>query len=260
MISNLDVQKCLLSSLKFDDKNARKHDKKNLKSIKDSLDKFGQVEPLVVQKSTMKVIGGNGRLAAMKELGWKDCDIALIDVDNDKAKALGLVLNRSAELAEWDEDNLKEILSELDEEGWDLEALGWDDESLSEILPKDADGNALSEEDSAYTKKIKAPVYEPKGPKPELKELFDLSKTLELVKKIEASDLPKNEKEFLKYAAQRHIVFNYQNIAEYYAHSDKSVQELFEDSALVIIDFNKAIENGFVKLSKDIAEAYADEE
>jgi len=136
MISNLDVQKSLLSSLKFDDKNARKHDKKNLKSIKDSLDKFGQVEPLVVQKSTMKVIGGNGRLAAMKELGWKDCDIALIDVDNDKAKALGLVLNRSAELAEWDDDNLKELLSELDSEGWDLDGLGWDESDLSEMSLK----------------------------------------------------------------------------------------------------------------------------
>jgi len=89
MIANLDVKKCLLSSLKFDDKNARKHDKKNLKSIKDSLDKFGQVEPLVVQKSTMKVIGGNGRLEAMKDLGWKDCDIALIDIDNDKDIVFG---------------------------------------------------------------------------------------------------------------------------------------------------------------------------
>lgn len=139
MIANLDVKKCLLSSLKFDDKNARKHDKKNLKSIKDSLDKFGQVEPLVVQKSTMKVIGGNGRLEAMKDLGWKDCDIALIDIDNDKAKALGLALNRSAELAEWDDDNLKELLSELDAEGWDLEGLGWNSDDLNKPL-KDING------------------------------------------------------------------------------------------------------------------------
>jgi hypothetical protein len=42
--------------------------------------------------------------------------------------------------------------------------------------------------------------------------------------------------------------FNYKNVAEYYAHSEKEVQELMEDSALVIIDYNKAIELGFVKL------------
>lgn len=54
----------------------------------------------------------------------------------------------------------------------------------------------------------------------------------------------------------RHIVFSYSNIADYYAHSEKEIQNLFEESALVIIDFNKAIENGYVKLSKQIAELY----
>jgi hypothetical protein len=43
-------------------------------------------------------------------------------------------------------------------------------------------------------------------------------------------------------------------IAEYYANADKEVQELFEDSALVIIDFKSAIKNGFTKLSKRIEE------
>lgn len=145
MITTLDIKKVILSDLNFDKKNARKHDKKNLKSIKDSLDKFGQVEPLVVQKSTMKVIGGNGRLAAMKELGWKDVDIAVLDVDDDRAKALGIVLNRSAELAEWDDDTLKELLGELDESGWDLEGLGWDAKDLDDILPKSNEG--LTDED-----------------------------------------------------------------------------------------------------------------
>lgn len=147
MITNLDVKKVKLSELKFDDRNARKHDKKNLKSIQNSLDKFGQVEPLVVQKSTMKVIGGNGRLAAMKELKWKDCDIALIDIDDDKAKALGLVLNRSAELAEWEDDNLKSILSELNDSGWDIEGLGWDSDDLKGILP-DEKCEGLTDEDA----------------------------------------------------------------------------------------------------------------
>lgn len=246
----VDVKK-----LKFDKRNARKHDKKNIKAIKDSLVKFGQQKNIVAMEDGT-VIAGNGTLQAAIELGWDTIDVHWTALNKEEAIAYGLVDNRSAELAEWDDDNLKELLEELDSAGWDLEGLGWDAEDLSEILPKDADGNSLSEEDSAYTKKIKAPVYEPKGPKPELKELFDLSKTLDLIKKIESSDLPKNEKEFLKYAAQRHIVFNYQNIAEYYAHSEKSVQELFEDSALVIIDFNKAIENGFVSISKEVAEAY----
>ena len=70
------------------------------------------------------------------------------------------------------------------------------------------------------------------------------------------SNIEKEEKEFLIKAAYRHTVFNYQSIADFYAHSNKEVQELMEDSALVIIDFNKAIENGYVKLSKEIEQSY----
>ena len=53
-------------------------------------------------------------------------------------------------------------------------------------------------------------------------------------------------------AASRHIVFNYAKIADYYAHADKEMQELMEQSALVILDIDDAIANGYVKLSKDI--------
>ena len=69
---------------------------------------------------------------------------------------------------------------------------------------------------------------------------------------IKSSKLPEEEKEFLLLAATRHIVFNYSKIADYYAHSNKQMQELMEDSALVILDLNDAIANGYIKLSKNI--------
>lgn len=78
----------------------------------------------------------------------------------------------------------------------------------------------------------------------------------ELISEINALRLPKEVKDFLTHAAGRHTVFNYERIADYYAHSDKQVQDLMEKSALVIIDFDKAIENGFVKMTRDLAESY----
>jgi hypothetical protein len=81
-----------------------------------------------------------------------------------------------------------------------------------------------------------------------------------LIEKIHAAELPHEIETFLEFAAQRHTVFSYEKIAEYYAHAPKEVQELMEDSALVIIDFKKAIEHGFVQLTKDLAEAYSDDE
>ena len=106
-----------------DPANARKHGDVNLKSIETSLRLYGQVEPLVVQRSTMKVIGGNGRLKVMRKLGWTEVDIADTEIDNAGAAALGIVLNRTAELAEWNNDVLDSVLREIDTGDEELQAL-----------------------------------------------------------------------------------------------------------------------------------------
>jgi len=111
-------------------------------------------------------------------------------------------------------------------------------------------------EESKYTSKIKAPVYEPKNRKPHVLELVDKSKANRLINEIRISNVSDEEKAFLIEAARRHNVFNYKLIADYYAHSSEEMQHLMEHSALVIIDFEKAIEYGYVKLSDNITELY----
>ncbi|MBP0986714.1 MAG: hypothetical protein J6S92_00290, partial [Oscillospiraceae bacterium] len=69
---------------------------------------------------------------------------------------------------------------------------------------------------------------------------------------IENSDLSYDEKTFLRKAAQRHLVFNYRKVAEFYANASEDMQALMEKSALVIIDYNDAILNGFTNLSNKI--------
>lgn len=103
---------------------------------------------------------------------------------------------------------------------------------------------------SDYTQKIKAPIYEIKGEKPKLNTLVDMTKVDELLEEIDKSVAPNGVKNFLRAAATRHYKFNYAKIAEYYANAPPNVQKLFEDSALVIIDFDDAIANGFVKMNK----------
>ena len=118
---------------------------------------------------------------------------------------------------------------------------------------------ADKEEDTKYTSKIEVPIYEPKNAKPHILELYDKSKTNKLIREIESSNLPEEEKTFLKEAAGRHTVFNYEKIADYYSHSSPQMQDLMEKSALIIIDFNKAIELGYVKLCEDIKKQYLEE-
>lgn len=113
-----------------------------------------------------------------------------------------------------------------------------------------------ADKNSSYTSKIKAPIYNPKNKKPDIFELVDLSKSKLLIKKIAASMLSDAEKKFLIEAAGRHNVFNYSKIADYYAHASAEMQLLMEQSALVIIDFNKAIENGYIDFNEEIQKLY----
>lgn len=115
------------------------------------------------------------------------------------------------------------------------------------------------QQEQKYSTKIESPIYEPKNQKPHLIELVDKSKTHRLIRDIDQSNLPIEEKKFLIDAARRHNVFNYEKIADYYAHSSKEMQDLMEKSALVIIDFEKAIQLGYVKLCDEIRTQYLEE-
>ncbi len=127
----LEVKRVSVDSLQLDPRNARKHDDKNLGAIKGSLTKFGQVEPLVVNKATGVVIGGNGRLEAMRAMGASEVDVVEVELNETDAKALALALNRTAELAEWDSGVLTDTLRSLKELDFDIDSIGFADFDLS---------------------------------------------------------------------------------------------------------------------------------
>ena len=109
----MNVESVNIDSLIEDPKNARKHGKKNLKAIEESLTRYGQVEPLIVQKGTNIVAGGNGRLTVMRSMEWSQVSVVFVDVTDEEFTALGLALNRTGELAEWDATQLVSNLEEL---------------------------------------------------------------------------------------------------------------------------------------------------
>lgn len=118
--------------------------------------------------------------------------------------------------------------------------------------PKVMDG------DTKYSRAIKVPQYNPGGVKPHVDSLVNYKKYSQLLKHINESNVTEEEKKFLRLAASRHIVFNYALIADYYAHSSAEMQELMEESALVILDIDDAIANGFVELSERMKELIAE--
>jgi len=117
------IRHAQIGDLKLDSRNARRHPDINRAAVRASLEEFGQVEPLVVQASTGRVIGGNCRLVELQGLGVSEALVAEVDITDQQADRLALILNRSAETAEWDEDNLLAVLRELEQEDA-LEGLG----------------------------------------------------------------------------------------------------------------------------------------
>jgi DNA modification methylase len=128
------IRTAKLTELHADPSNARSHDERNLNAIADSLKAFGQVEPLVVQKSTGKVIGGNGRLEVMRRQGITDCDIVEVDVSDTQAVALGIALNRTSELAAWDDETLAKLLESLPDD--QFAATGFSGTDLKDLLDR----------------------------------------------------------------------------------------------------------------------------
>lgn len=138
-----------------DPNNERKHDEINLKAIRNSLKQFGQVEPLIVRRSNNVVIGGNGRLEAMKSIGLTEAVIHYVDFDELKSKALRVALNRTSELASWDKVMLGNTLQELREHDFDLDDLGFDISSLDGPVPPTDD---TGDDDDTVSEPIEKPL------------------------------------------------------------------------------------------------------
>jgi len=121
----MKIHKVPISSLTSDPRNARQHGQRNLAVLRSSLTRFGQRRPVVVVKSTRRVIAGNGLLRAATDLGWESIEAIFVEDNESEAKAFALVDNRSAELSLWDDVELGEQLAELRGGDWPVEDLGW---------------------------------------------------------------------------------------------------------------------------------------
>lgn len=120
-----------LSSISPDPANTRKHSRRNIDAIKASLRRFGQQKPIVVDAKNI-VLAGNGTLAAATELGWSEIQIVRTALAGVDATAFGIADNRTAELAEWDE-NLADVLASLKAEDFPLAEIGFDEADLKQF-------------------------------------------------------------------------------------------------------------------------------
>ena len=241
-----------LAELSGYETNSRTHSADQISQIAASITEFGFTNPILIDENNT-IIAGHGRLEAAKKLKLSEAPcLRLSHLNEAQKKAYVIADNKLALNAGWDLDLLKYELTVLQELDYDLDLTGFSDKEIKDLLEEEE-----TDEENPYTQKVETPTYEPVGEKPSIDELFDDAHAMGLIEDIKNSNLSSKEKAFLMAAASRHIVFDYGKIANYYAHSEKETQELMEDSALVIIDFNKAIQQGYVRLNGKLDEIFA---
>lgn len=97
-----------------DENNVNEHSDIDLKATGASLDNFGQVETLVVDYRTKKVIGGNGRLRLMKQKGWKTFWAIPVEGTQEQIDTLAVTLNKTGKLSEFNYTKLSARLKDLE--------------------------------------------------------------------------------------------------------------------------------------------------
>ena len=240
-----------IDNIKGYENNAKRHPQEQIEQIKKSIQLYGMNDPIALWKNN-EIIEGHGRLQACRELGITQVPCFFLNNLTDKERReYMLVHNQTTMNSGWDFEKLEAELEDLDFDGFDF---GFDIGDGIDDDESDEDAN------NPYTKETRIPQYEPTGKFVGVEELVKADKSAELIERIRQSGVSKKEKQFLINAAYRHNVFNYKDIAEYYASASEEMQELMEDSALVIIDVDDAIAKGYATLRDEIEVIAFDED
>lgn len=126
-------------SIPIDQPRPRKHNPRrgNIDTIAESLERNGQYRPIVVNKPTGEILAGNHTYAAAKRLGWTHIAATFVDVDEDQAARIVLADNHTADLGDYDETLLLDMLRDF--EG-DLAGTGYTQDDLDSLAALSADG------------------------------------------------------------------------------------------------------------------------
>ena len=233
--------------------------KTNYKKLKNNIENRGFIIPVYTwvnpDNNLRYLLDGHQRQRVLTSEGWNEPIPYLTITAKNIQEAMAILLEVTSQYGTITQEGLDEFIASYELNEADI----YGATNYDALVNYESD-NEETIDDSPYTGKIEVPIYDIKGEKPKLIELYDNSKTEQLIDEIEKSNISKEIKDFLKLAAYRHTVFNYAKIAEFYAEANEEAQNLMEKSALVIIDYEKAIENGFIKLSEKVARQFVNDQ
>lgn len=135
-------------------------------ALKNSLDRFGVATPLVVNETTGNLVSGHQRLAVLKQSGETRVEVVIIQMDEDKEKLLNVALNKIE--GEWDEEKLKELFDEVDDE--DIKFTGFTEEDIEALYDGEEPDYDEDEEPEEQEEKDSSSKEEKEEKDPDLRE------------------------------------------------------------------------------------------
>ena len=150
----MEIKELPLKELKPAAYNPRKKLKKGDKEyekIKQSLLKFGYVDPIIVNED-LTVIGGHQRLTVLKDLDYETAKCVIVDLPKEDEKALNIALNKIT--GQWDEALLADLLLDLQESDFNLDLTGFEPPEIDDILSNVHD-KELSEDEFDVEEELK---------------------------------------------------------------------------------------------------------
>ena len=158
----MEIKELPLKELKPAAYNPRKKLKKGDKEyekIKQSLLKFGYVDPIIVNED-LTVIGGHQRLTVLKDLDYETAKCVIVDLPKEDEKALNIALNKIT--GQWDEALLADLLLDLQESDFNLDLTGFEPPEIDDILSNVHD-KELSEDEFDVEEELKKPTVSRNG-------------------------------------------------------------------------------------------------
>lgn len=133
----MEIVKMKIDELKPAPYNPRKSLKKGDKEyekLRRSIEEFGYVDSIIWNRRTNYIVGGHQRLTVLKDLGYEEVDVSVVDLEPTKEKALNIALNKIE--GSWDEQLLKDLLIEIDTGEFDMDLTGFDEDEIEKLMNK----------------------------------------------------------------------------------------------------------------------------
>ena len=128
--------------------------------LKRSIEQFGYVDPVIWNKKTGRVVGGHQRLKVLKDCGVTDLECVVVDLSEEKEKALNIALNKIS--GDWDKDKLALLITDLQGTDLDVSLIGFDDAEL-DVLFRSSRQEGVVEDDFDIDDELKKPTFSKMG-------------------------------------------------------------------------------------------------